>query len=42
MLHHRDSATVSVDPDGAGVSLDGERLHMDPVESVPLSRLYFL
>lgn len=42
MLHHRPSASVSVDPTGAGVSLDGERLHMDPVESVPLSRLYFL
>ncbi|MFN8133665.1 MAG: urease subunit alpha, partial [Solirubrobacteraceae bacterium] len=42
MLHHRASASVSVDPSGAGVSLDGERLHMDPVDFVPLSRLYFL
>ncbi|MFN8147233.1 MAG: hypothetical protein U0R76_07165 [Candidatus Nanopelagicales bacterium] len=26
-LHHRASASVSVDPSGAGVSLDGNRLH---------------
>jgi urease subunit alpha len=33
---------VVVDPRGRGVDLDGERLAMDPVERVPLSRLYFL
>ena len=35
-------ADVRVDPDGGHVSLDGERLHRDPVDAVPLSRLYFL
>jgi urease subunit alpha len=42
MLHHRASASVMVDPGGGRVTLDGETLHMDPVQQVPLSRLYFL
>ncbi len=42
MVHHRASADVVVDPRGDGVRLDGETLAMEPVESVPLSRLYFL
>ena len=42
MSRHRGSASVVVDPRGEGVELDGERLSMDPVERVPLSRLYFL
>jgi urease alpha subunit len=42
MLHHRPSASVQVDPRGTSVLLDGEALRMDPVERVPLSRLYFL
>ena len=42
MVRHRSSAAVVVDPRGRGVDLDGERLAMDPVERVPLSRLYFL
>jgi urease subunit alpha len=42
MVGHRAQADVRVDPDGGHVSLDGERLHRDPVDSVPLSRLYFL
>jgi urease subunit alpha len=42
MVRHRGSADVVVDPQGRGVDLDGERLAMDPVERVPLSRLYFL
>ncbi|MFN8168960.1 MAG: urease subunit alpha [Candidatus Nanopelagicales bacterium] len=42
MVRHRDRADVEVDPRGDGVRLDGETLAMDPVQSVPLSRLYFL
>jgi urease subunit alpha len=42
MLRHRGSASVRVDPGGAEVRLDGELLAMEPVERVPLSRLYFL
>ena len=42
MVGHRARADVRVDPDGGHVSLDGERLHRDPVDSVPLSRLFFL
>ena len=42
MVRHRGSADVVVDPAGRGVDLDGERLAMEPVERVPLSRLYFL
>ena len=42
MVRHRAVADVVVDPLGRGVDLDGERLAMDPVERVPLSRLYFL
>ena len=42
MVGHRASASVQVDPRGGAVHLDGERLAMDPVQSVPLSRLYFL
>jgi urease subunit alpha len=42
MVRHRASAQVRVDPDSARVTLDGSALTMDPVDSVPLSRLYFL
>ena len=42
MVRHRASASVVVDPRGDGVRLDGEVLAMDPVDRVPLSRLYFL
>lgn len=42
MVRHRGSAQVQVDPRTAAVTLDGKALVMDPVESVPLSRLYFL
>ena len=42
MVRHRASALVEVDPLGAVVRLDGEALSMDPVDRVPLSRLYFL
>jgi len=42
MIRHRASAGVVVDPRGGRVELDGEELRMDPVERVPLSRMYFL
>ena len=42
MIRHRASAGVVVDPRGGRRQLDGEQLRMDPVERVPLSRLYFL
>jgi urease subunit alpha len=42
MIRHRASAGVVVDPRGGRVELDGELLRMDPVEQVPLSRMYFL
>lgn len=42
MVRHRGSAQVRVDPRTAQVALDGVALRMDPVDSVPLSRLYFL
>ena len=42
MVRHRASADVTVAAGGGEVDLDGERLHLDPVQSVPLSRLYFL
>jgi urease alpha subunit len=42
MVRHRASAGVVVDPRGGHVELDGEQLRMDPVQQVPLSRLYFL
>lgn len=41
MNRHRSSAQVRVSPDGA-VTLDGEPVSCQPVDSVPLSRLYFL
>jgi urease subunit alpha len=34
--------TVDVDAATGSVSFDGNRVYVDPVESVPLSRLYFL
>ena len=33
---------VHVDPASARVTLDGEVLHLDPADDVPLQRLYFL
>jgi urease subunit alpha len=42
MVGHRAAAQVRVDPASALVTLDGTPLRMDPVDSVPLSRLYFL
>jgi urease subunit alpha len=42
MIRHRGSASVVVAPDGDGVRLDGESITMQPVDRVPLSRLYFL
>lgn len=42
MVRHRASAEVRVDHRTAQVTLDGVALVMHPVESVPLSRLYFL
>lgn len=42
MVGHVGAASVSVEPDGGGVRLDGEPLAMEPVDRVPLSRLYFL
>jgi urease subunit alpha len=41
MNRTRPSADVRVAPDGV-VTLDDEVVHSEPVESVPLSRLYFL
>jgi urease subunit alpha len=40
MVGHRASGVVTVSDDG--VRLDGDHLTMAPVDSVPLSRLYFL
>ena len=42
MVRHRASGQVRVAPGGSRVTLDGVELAMDPVQSVPLSRLYFL
>ena len=42
MVRHRARGDVRVDRQGTRVTLDGVELRMDPVESVPLSRLYFL
>jgi urease subunit alpha len=42
MIRHRSSSSVVVSPDGSRVTLDGQPLAMDPVDRVPLSRLYFL
>ncbi|MHB1613854.1 MAG: urease subunit alpha [Actinomycetes bacterium] len=42
MVRHRASGDVRVDRDGTRVTLDGVELRMDPVDTVPLSRLYFL
>jgi urease alpha subunit len=33
---------VAVDPSSARVTLDGAALHLEPVDDVPLQRLYFL
>jgi urease subunit alpha len=41
MNRTRPAAAVRVAPDGV-VTLDDQLVHSDPVESVPLSRLYFL
>ena len=42
MIRHRSTSSVVVAPDGLRVTLDGQMLSMDPVDRVPLSRLYFL
>ncbi|MEI8056331.1 MAG: urease subunit alpha [Actinomycetes bacterium] len=42
MVRHRGSASVAVDPAGGRVTLDGTEVTMEPVQRVPLSRLYFL
>ena len=42
MVRHRASGDVRVDHAALQVTLDGVPLRMDPVEAVPLSRLYFL
>ncbi len=36
------TGTVRVRPDGGRVTLDGEQLHAEPVERLPLGRLYHL
>jgi urease alpha subunit len=42
MVRHGRLGSVGVDPRNASVSFDGARLHFDPVDDVPLQRLYFL
>ncbi|MEZ5116149.1 MAG: urease subunit alpha [Candidatus Nanopelagicales bacterium] len=42
MVGHGRLGDVRVDPSGARVTLDGVPLVMDPVDRVPLGRLYFL
>ena len=42
MIRHGRLGAVEVDPRTEAVTLDGTRLHFDPVDDVPLQRLYFL
>lgn len=42
MVLNATTGTVEVDVTGARVTLDGEELRADPVDTVPLSRLYLL
>jgi len=42
MVRNARVAQVAVDPRSATVTMDGERLHLDPVSTTPLQRLYFL
>ena len=42
MIRHGRLGVVDVDPRSEAVTLDGTRLHFDPVDDVPLQRLYFL
>ncbi|MFM8268125.1 MAG: urease subunit alpha [Ilumatobacteraceae bacterium] len=41
LVHNHRLGTVAVDSATGSVTLDGERVYVDPVDSVPLSRLYF-
>jgi urease subunit alpha len=42
LVHNDRLGTVEVDPATGSVSFEGERVYVDPVDQVPLSRLYFL
>ena len=42
LVHNARLGTVDVDAATGMVSFDGERVYVDPVDRVPLSRLYFL
>ena len=42
LVHNDRLGTVEVDPATGSVSFEGERVYVDPVDRVPLSRLYFL
>ncbi|MFM7044707.1 MAG: urease subunit alpha [Ilumatobacteraceae bacterium] len=42
LVHNDRLGSVEVDPATGSVSFDGERVYVDPVDQVPLSRLYFL
>lgn len=42
MVRNARLADVRVDPATAVVTMDGDRLHLDPVSAAPLQRLYFL
>ena len=42
MVRNATTGTTRVDPDGARVTFDDQELTADPVDSVSLSRLYFL
>jgi urease subunit alpha len=42
MVRNSRLGSVEVDPVSARVTLDGERMHFDARDDVPLQRLYFL
>jgi len=42
LVHNRRLGQVDVDPRTGGVTFEGERIFVEPVDTVPLSRLYFL
>lgn len=42
MVRNRELADVAVSPDGSQVSVDGEPVRNEPVDSVPLGRLHLL